>query len=87
MARLDLRRYDVPAPMEKERVEVEEVSIPLKQHIGAPAIPVVRLGEHVKRGQLVADIPEGALGARYHASMDGIVKEVGDSMIIGSEEG
>ncbi len=52
------------------------VSIPLRQHIGAPAVPVVREGDRVKTGDLIAEIPENALGARMHASIDGIVARI-----------
>ena len=48
----------------------------LKQHVGVPATPVVKTGDAVKKGQLVAEIPAGALGARVHASIDGIVAQV-----------
>ncbi len=32
----------------------ERVVIPLRQHLGAPANAVVKVGEHVKTGQCVA---------------------------------
>lgn len=50
-----------------------EVSIPLKQHVGAPSIPLVRTGDRVRAGDCIGEIPQGALGARVHASMDGVV--------------
>ena len=49
------------------------VRIPLVQHIGAPAIPVVKSGSVVRKGDVIGEIPEGKLGARVHASIDGIV--------------
>jgi Na+-translocating ferredoxin:NAD+ oxidoreductase RnfC subunit len=58
-----------------------QVSILLKQHAGVPAAPVVQVGDCVKRGQLIADIPDGALGARVHASIDGNVTQVGKTAI------
>jgi Na+-translocating ferredoxin:NAD+ oxidoreductase RnfC subunit len=48
----------------------------LRQHLGAPARAVVAAGERVRLGQLVAEIAEGALGARVHASIDGVVEAV-----------
>lgn len=85
VSRLDLFKYDVDAPMEDGIKSVDEVFIPLDQHIGAPAVPVVKVGERVRKGQLIGEIPENALGARYHASIAGTVKEVGNTVIIGSE--
>lgn len=51
----------------------------LRQHVGAPCRPVVQVGEHVKKGQLIAE-PTG-LGANIHASMYGTVKEISDTAI------
>jgi Na+-translocating ferredoxin:NAD+ oxidoreductase RnfC subunit len=57
------------------------VRIPLKQHVGAPAVAVVRAGERVEQEQLIAAAPEG-LGVPIHASMDGTVASVGDEIVI-----
>ena len=43
-------------------------------HIGGPDTPVVAAGEHVARGQLIAQ-PNG-MGANIHASIDGTVTQV-----------
>lgn len=40
------------------------------------AEPVVKVGEEVKKGMVIGEIPEGALGARVHASIDGVVSEI-----------
>ncbi len=58
-----------------------EVRLLLKQHVGAPSVACVRKGDRVVRGQLVADIPAGALGARLHASIGGVVSFVDDRSI------
>ena len=55
---------------------VETVTLQLRQHIGASAVANVAVGERVTRGQCVADIPAGALGAPVHASIDGVVTEI-----------
>ena len=34
------------------------------------------VGDRVACGQLIGDIPEGSMGARIHASIDGKVTEV-----------
>jgi hypothetical protein len=59
----------------------ELVSIPLQQHIGAPARPVVDVGDRVARGELIGQIPEGKLGANVHASIAGRVSRVGEASI------
>lgn len=74
VARLGLEKYDRPAPLATPRIVPAEVRLPLAQHIGAPACPVVRAGDAVKAGDLVAVIPAGAaVGANVHASIAGEV--------------
>ena len=52
-------------------------------HIGAPSEPVVAVGNRVKRGDLIARIPEGKMGANIHASVDGTILAVdGQSITI-----
>jgi Na+-translocating ferredoxin:NAD+ oxidoreductase RnfC subunit len=48
----------------------------LSQHLGAPAEPVVAVGDQVKKGDLIAKAKEGALSVNIHASIDGVVKSV-----------
>lgn len=45
-------------------------------HIGAPAVPVVSKGDHVERGQLLAE-PGGKISASVHASISGTVTAIG----------
>lgn len=74
IARLGIVPYDVKAPLSKEPVSVKTVRIPLSQHIGAPATPIVKVGDIVAKGDLIAAIPEGAaVGANIHASIGGKV--------------
>lgn len=54
---------------------------PLKQHAGAPSLPVVAPGQRVLRGQRIADKPENALGANLFTSVTGTVQEVGERSI------
>ena len=79
--RLGLARYDVDAPFREETVQVNEVKIPLSQHIGAPALPVVSVGEWVKKGQLIGEPTEG-LSVGIHASIDGVVDKVNEREIV-----
>jgi len=48
---------------------------PLSQHIGAPAIPVVEVGEEVLAGQKIAEA-NGFVSAPIHASVSGKVKAI-----------
>ncbi|MGB9825927.1 MAG: 4Fe-4S dicluster domain-containing protein, partial [Desulfofundulus sp.] len=84
--RLGLSRYDLPAPLQEESVRPQTVRLMLKQHIGAPAEPVVKPGERVVAGQVVAEVPDNVLGVPVHASIDGRVAQVSaDAVVIEAE--
>ena len=50
----------------------QQLFLPIEQHVGHPAQPVVAVGDTVLKGQLVAE-PDGELGAPVHASSSGTV--------------
>jgi Na+-translocating ferredoxin:NAD+ oxidoreductase RnfC subunit len=79
--RLGLSQYDGPAPFDPRKVEPVRVVLRLQQHTGAPARPVVDEGQRVLEGDLVGEIPDGSLGARVHASIDGTVESVSESEV------
>jgi Na+-translocating ferredoxin:NAD+ oxidoreductase RnfC subunit len=85
--KLGLTAYrDYAVPLNEQERKPEEVHIPLKQHIGAPATPAVKEGAQVKRGDLIASIPDDKLGANVHASIDGTVREITEAYIRVSTE-
>lgn len=81
MARLGLTQYNVPAPMSEEVPDFKHVKLLLRQHIGAPAVPVVKEGDSVSRGQMIAE-PAKGLSVAIHASISGRVTQVTDSYIV-----
>jgi len=82
MQRLEVTKYDTHPPFCQNEIQVSQVTIPLQQNLGQPAVPVIQAGDKVKKGDLIGEIPEGALGARVHASIDGTVQEVNDKIVI-----
>jgi len=56
-----------------------EVRLPLAQHIGEPAVPLVKKGDAVQRGQKIAE-GEGA-GVPLHATITGSVKRIDDEKV------
>ena len=56
--------HDIPVP--------KQLVLPIAQHVGDPAQPIVGIGECVLKGQLIAD-PDGSIGAPVHASSSGKV--------------
>lgn len=84
MQRLGVDEYDRPTPFRQIDARPTKVAIPLAQHIGTPATPVVGIGEQINRGQLIAEIPSDKLGARVHASISGVVQEINGAIVIQS---
>lgn len=76
IARLGLSRYDVPAPMQDKLLTTDCVRIFLRMGVGAPSVPKVAVGDKVRKNQLIADIAEGKLGVKMHASISGTVSRI-----------
>lgn len=51
------------------------VTYPLAQHIGAPAVPIVEVGDYVLKGQKIAEAG-GFVSVPIHASVSGTVKAI-----------
>lgn len=63
---------------DKEIVELlpkGDLVYPLSQHIGAPASPIVKKGDHVLKGQMIAEAG-GFVSAPIYASVSGTVKAI-----------
>ena len=61
----------------------EEVILPMNMHGGAPAVPVVAVGDYVRVGQLLAK-EEGRNSVPVHATISGTVTAVEEAKISGS---
>jgi Na+-translocating ferredoxin:NAD+ oxidoreductase RnfC subunit len=86
VAKLGLSEYqECTCPLDEREYQPRRVTIPLKQHTGAPSQPVVKIGDGVECGDLIARIPEGKLGANVHASISGRVEALtGEYIVIGT---
>lgn len=61
---------------------MEDIFIfPMKQHVGAPSVPIVNVGDTVKRGQLIAAMPKDGLGSNVFSSVTGVVTSLADGAI------
>lgn len=77
IARLGLTEWERQVcPLDEGNYRPPQVRIPLQQHIGAPARPVVSDGDRVTAGDLLAQVPDGQLGAAVHASLTGRVSAI-----------
>lgn len=66
----------------KTPVAITQVSIPLSQHIGKPAVAIVKVGDRVKKGQVIGQAAPDALSVAVHASIDGNVISVDNVIVI-----
>ena len=53
----------------------ECVTIPVSQHIGAPATIIVKKGDYVKTGQVIAT-SNGFVSANIHSSVSGKINKI-----------
>ena len=58
----------------------ELLTLPLRQHAGMAATPLVRPGDRVFKGQLIAEA-HGFISASVHASSSGLVREIAEHEI------
>lgn len=52
-----------------------EVVLPVSQHLGNPAKPIIEIGERVLAGQKIAEA-SGFVSANIHSSISGVVKKI-----------
>ncbi|MFA6162996.1 MAG: RnfABCDGE type electron transport complex subunit C [Methylobacter sp.] len=55
----------------------KKLYIPLQQHVGKPAEPLIKVGEKVRKGQLLA-YSQGLISAPVHAPSSGVILDVND---------
>ncbi len=73
--RLDVLQFADEGPLKEIAFEPASVRIPLKEHAGAPASPVVTAGAAVKKYDLIAKAV-GRISSNVHASISGTVTAV-----------
>lgn len=85
MHKLALTRFQNEGPLQEAPLRPRKVGILLKQHVGAPCVPVVQPGDRVRKGQLVGQVPQlngkPTLGAPVHASIDGRVTALEEHLL------
>lgn len=82
IANLGIEEFNVDAPfVEDELSTYSTVVLNRRQHIGANTTPVVKVGDFVKAGQLIADIAPDQLGTALHASISGIILKIEEDRI------
>lgn len=69
------KRQSTGAPIRPAPIP-EQLVLPLSQHIGAPAEPLVKVGDRVLKGQLIAE-PIGRISVSLHAPTSGVISFIG----------
>lgn len=80
-SRIGLKKYNKPAPIIEAVPSFKKVTVLLSQHVGAPAVPIVKKGDTVTEKQLIATPGEG-LSVALHSPVNGVVTAVGKTAII-----
>jgi len=81
MQRLDVLMFKDEGPLTDINFHPSIVRIPLNQHVGSAALPVVKVGGEVKKYDLIGKA-SGRISSNVHASVNGVIKEVIDNEVI-----
>ena len=81
MARLGLLQFQNRGELTSLPLHPEQLTIPLRQHIGAPAAPMVSVGDEVEKYQKIATVEE-KLGAEIHSPVKGRVTGMDEKNIV-----
>ena len=79
--RLDVLKFKDEGPLKEFAFHPAVVRIPLCEHLGAPARPVVSLGGVVRRNDLIGQ-GHGTVSSSVHASIDGRVRAITKDEIV-----
>lgn len=78
---LGVAKFDTVAEFGGEMTDFSRVRVPLGRHIGAPSVPIVKDGQSVERGEVIAVAANG-LSVNQHASISGTVTLADNEIII-----
>jgi Na+-translocating ferredoxin:NAD+ oxidoreductase RnfC subunit len=78
--RLDVTMFRDEGPLKRLDIEPKTVRVPLHEHSGTPARPVVKVGDRVKRYDMIGDA-SSEVSCTVHASIDGVVKKITEDEI------
>lgn len=81
-ARLGLTQYDKPALLDEKELTSKKLKISMRQNIGAPMNVLVKKGQKVVIGELLAAADEKALGLPLHSPVNGKILEVNEHFIL-----
>lgn len=77
----EFKELSEKSPIEEQKIP-QTVFIPLNQHVGAECEPLVKVGDHVRAGDMIGE-SKASLSAPVHSSISGIVKSIEPVYILG----
>ena len=77
-----LQYYEHPSEFYPQFCPTDTVTIQMSQHIGKPCTPTVKVGQKVKKGDIVGSVKFEEMGTNVHSSMDGTVTKVDSKYVI-----
>lgn len=82
MQRIGVAKYDQTIPAFRGDVPFQPTyaSYALRQHVGAPAAPIVNLGDAVKPGDVIGQAADG-ISANIHCAVNGIVDGIANGVV------
>lgn len=80
LSRLGLTKFDKEAEICNFSGEIKELKINLKQSIGKESSPIVKVGESIKKGQVIAEV-DNCLGVYLHSPINGKIKNISNEFI------
>lgn len=81
-ARLSLTKYENPALLTLDEIKAKKLKIAIKQNIGVPDVPVVKNGDIVKKGDLLAQNDKNTLGVPLHSPSGGKIIDANEHFIL-----
>ena len=79
---LGVAKFDKFPPIYvEEKLKATQVEVPMSQHIGAPAVPIVKVGDEVKEDQMIAQAADG-LSIPHFAPISGKVTYVDAKTVV-----
>jgi Na+-translocating ferredoxin:NAD+ oxidoreductase RnfC subunit len=86
-SRIGVAEFDrVAQYRENFKISQDVFTLPLSQHVGRPSVPVVKAGDTVQAGQMIARADEG-ISAALHTPVAGTVRSVTETAIQIASEG
>lgn len=80
--RLGLAKYESNAPLADIEVTSDNYKVMLLQHIGVPARCMVKSGESVHKGDVLAVVTDDELGAFIHSPSNGKITDITERWIL-----